>query len=310
VLVVVLLVAACAAFLNLTGSGAAGRSRSALDQLPVQLLAPWTGPRQLSVSSPDLPLGLASGACVRRDPATASGRPVIFLDPGHGGVDPGALGVTSGGQTLVEKDLTLAVALEESDRLRSDGYPVVLSRTTDSLVARLPDSDYAGGALTDDGDRRDVVARAACANAAHAAVLLSIHFDGDADPSAGGAETVYDDARPFAADNQRFAQLAQGDMVAGLHAAGWPVPDRGAIADSLVGTPSLSAQGSSYGHLLVLGPARPGYVDEPSQMPGALVEPLFITKPTEGDIAAGQTGQGVIAQGLTQAIEAFVTAPA
>jgi N-acetylmuramoyl-L-alanine amidase len=40
-------------------------------------------------------------------------------------------------------------------------------------------------------------------------------------------------------------------------------------------------------------------------MPGALVEPLFITDPFERSIAASSRGQRVIAAGLSRAIEQY-----
>jgi N-acetylmuramoyl-L-alanine amidase len=40
-------------------------------------------------------------------------------------------------------------------------------------------------------------------------------------------------------------------------------------------------------------------------MPGALIEPLFITDPFEGSIAASSLGQHVIAAGLAKAVEQY-----
>jgi N-acetylmuramoyl-L-alanine amidase len=40
-------------------------------------------------------------------------------------------------------------------------------------------------------------------------------------------------------------------------------------------------------------------------MPGAVIEPLFITDPFEGSIAASRRGQSVIADGLARAIEQY-----
>ena len=40
-------------------------------------------------------------------------------------------------------------------------------------------------------------------------------------------------------------------------------------------------------------------------MPGALIEPLFITDPYEGTLAASPSGQEVIAGGLAKAIEQY-----
>ena len=44
---------------------------------------------------------------------------------------------------------------------------------------------------------------------------------------------------------------------------------------------ALTSQGAAYGHLMILGPALHGWFDNPSQMPGALCEPLFLTDPGE-----------------------------
>ena len=57
----------------------------------------------------------------------------------------------------------------------------------------------------------------------------------------------------------------------------------------------------------LLGPAKAGYFDTPSQMPGALIEPLFVTDPFEASIAASVHGQQVIAKALAEAIEQYVT---
>ena len=62
-------------------------------------------------------------------------RRVIVLDPGHGGVDPGTVGVTGS----YEKHITLAVAKAAKKVLEASGrYRVVLTRTRDVYV-RLRD---------------------------------------------------------------------------------------------------------------------------------------------------------------------------
>lgn len=69
----------------------------------------------------------------------------IYIDPGHGGSDPGASG---GG--LVEKAWALFVALELARLLRSKGHSVRLSRTSDATVglnARTADANRWGADL-------------------------------------------------------------------------------------------------------------------------------------------------------------------
>jgi hypothetical protein len=73
---------------------------------------------------------------------------------------------------------------------------------------------------------------------------------------------------------------------------------------------TLSAAGASYGHLLLLGPADPGYFTTPSQMPGALIEPLFITDPFEASAADSARGQRLIADGIARAAVQYFARPA
>jgi N-acetylmuramoyl-L-alanine amidase len=60
---------------------------------------------------------------------------VIVIDPGHGGVDPGAIGVTG----VYEKDVVMAMARELRRQLEATGrYKVVMTRERDHIV-RLRD---------------------------------------------------------------------------------------------------------------------------------------------------------------------------
>jgi N-acetylmuramoyl-L-alanine amidase len=202
---------------------------------------------------------------------------------------------------VLEKDVTLAVAVRLSDELRSAGYRVVMARTQDTTVIKLAGSDSVLGSLTASAEHRDLAARAACANAAAATALLSIHFDAFSDPSVGGTETFYDSARVFAQANRRLAADVQSALVAALGTS-----DRGVWTDDQLAAPTLTSSGSTYNHLIELGPQSAGWVDEPSQMAGALVEPLFLTKPSEALTAADPAGQQVIASALAAGVEKYL----
>jgi N-acetylmuramoyl-L-alanine amidase len=245
--------------------------------------------------------GLEAGACMSLPPTQAGSGQTVFIDPGHGGIDPGVVGAVSGQQVL-EKDATLAVAARLSDLLRADGYRVVMARTQDSTVLKLSSTDSVMGSLTASAEHRDLAARAACANAAGAAALLSIHFDAFGDPSVAGTETFYDSARNFAPDSRRLAVDLQGALVSALSTS-----DRGVWTDDQLAAPTLTSSGSTYGHLIELGPMSAGWVDNPSQMPGALVEPLFLTNPAEARLASDPAGQQKISVALEAGLVKFLT---
>lgn len=90
--------------------------------MPAPLPSPQVVPAALPVAPPSLPAPPAS---------RAPEKPLVVLDPGHGGEDPGAVGV--GG--IHEKDITLAVARELRRRLEASGrYRVLLTRDKDVFI--------------------------------------------------------------------------------------------------------------------------------------------------------------------------------
>ena len=176
-------------------------------------------------------------------------------------------------------------------------------------MARPQPGDVSGGLYTIAGDLRDVASRDICADMAKADILIGIYFDAGPSSLNAGSITGYDADRPFATDNLRLATLVQADVLAALNAQGWDIPDDGVVSDTLLGGPALSDAAAAYGHLVLLGPADPGYFSTPSTMPGALIEPLFITDPYEGSLASSALGQQVIAHGLTAAVEQYFGPP-
>ena len=250
------------------------------------------------------------GSCVEYPPTSGNRHLTVFLDAGHGGLDPGGVGETESGRTIEEADETLPVELDSMKLLRAKGFTVVVSRTGDETVIRPQPGDVSGGLFTVQGVHDDVAARDVCANVARANVLVGIYFDAGSSPDDAGTVTGYDSARPFSAQNLRLATLVQDDVLGAMNARGWGIPDLGVTDDSELGGPALSTAAADYGHLLLLGPSDPGFFTTPSQMPGALIEPLFITDPYEGSLADGPTGRQVIAAALAHAIEQYFGPPA
>ncbi len=107
--------------LVLTSALAVMAARSALTQSSAVGSAPVAS--QVAVD------GLANGACMSFAPTTHGRGKTVFLDPGHGGLDPGVVGV-SGGRQVLEKDIALAVSTRLTALLRAAGYTVVISPST------------------------------------------------------------------------------------------------------------------------------------------------------------------------------------
>jgi len=112
-------------------------------------------------------LGSAVGE-VKLTQANSPGRPIVVIDPGHGGRDPGATGISG---NSAEKDLTLAFARELRDKLAERGRVRV--------------------ALTRDKDRYLTLdQRADIARRLGASVYISLHMDSAPNKLARGA-TIY-----------------------------------------------------------------------------------------------------------------------
>jgi hypothetical protein len=104
------------------------------------------------------PAVFATGSCVSFPPTSGHRGETVFLDAGHGGIDPGGIGVTESGTTIYEADETLPVELDVMALLRAQGFGVVVSRTGASTVLRLGPGDASDNVLTLQGARDEVAA--------------------------------------------------------------------------------------------------------------------------------------------------------
>jgi len=134
---------------------------------------------------------------------------------------------------------------------------------------------------------------------------VSVHFNSASSPRNAGALSIYDGVRPFGASNLRLASLLQTNVLRGLNARGWAIPDAGVVSDTTVGT-ALSSADAAYGHLVILGPSMAGYFTSPTTMPGSVIEPLFLTDPFEANVATSAQGQASIATGIATAVAQFL----
>jgi N-acetylmuramoyl-L-alanine amidase len=94
-------------------------------------------------------------------------RKLVVIDAGHGGPDRGMTGPIGTSPWFTEKDVTLSVAMKLATVLRARGVDVLMTRTTDTLIA-----------LSD---------RGRIANSNHGDVFISIHCNAPGSNNAAGA---------------------------------------------------------------------------------------------------------------------------
>lgn len=128
-------------------------------------------------------------------PTVQNGRIVVVIDPGHGGPDPGAVGI--GG--LREKDVIFPIAQEVAALLEQQGVQAILTRTDDREL--------------------DLEPRVQIAERANASLFVSIHANAISlsRPDVNGLETYY-----YSASGQRLAQVIHNAILQNV-----PIRDRG-----------------------------------------------------------------------------------
>lgn len=102
----------------------------------------------------------------------------VAIDAGHGGPDPGKVGING----ELEKDVNLAIALKLSEMLEKKGFSVILTRTTTD--------DLASGSA-DNRKLEDLQNRVALIEKSKADYTVSIHQNSFTDSSVCGPQTFY-----------------------------------------------------------------------------------------------------------------------
>jgi N-acetylmuramoyl-L-alanine amidase len=221
--------------------------------------------------------------------ARVPGRPIVLIDPGHGGTDPGASGL-SGAAT--EKELTLAFARELKERLVEGGRVRV--------------------ALTRDGDRAlSLEQRADIARRIGASLFISVHMDSAPNPLARGA-SVY--SLSDVASDAEAARFAKAENAAGGALSSeedssvrFLLSDL-ALRDQMAASAALAKRliDSSRGRVLL----RPEphrfaafHVLRRSEVPGVLFEAGYISNVDDEAALLTKEGRAPIVAALARAIE-------
>jgi N-acetylmuramoyl-L-alanine amidase len=247
---------------------------------------------------------VSSASTVERRTAPASGpsaRPLVVVDAGHGGPDRGMKGTTSTRRAIHEADITLAVARKLRAALIAREIDVLMTRSTDTLIAL-----------------RD---RGRIANDAKATLFLSIHVNA-ANPrwrnprSARGFETYFlsdaktEDERYVAEmenDADRFLgediepgdplALVLGDMLSNAH-----LRESSELASTVQSGlkpihPSQNDRGVKQAGFAVLIAAH---------MPAALVEIGFGTNAAEATWLSSARGQNELAEAIAISTDKYL----
>lgn len=185
----------------------------------------------------------------------------IVIDPGHGGNDAGAIGPTG----VMEKSVTLKVALELRRLLESEGAQVIMTRETDRTVSSK-------GAQA--SDIEELGARVDVANRVKADIFISIHADSFTRPEARGT-TGYYYSKSTSGRGQKLADCIRRNLVEQL------------------GTPSRGTQPCNF------------YVVKHTDMPATLIELGFISNRDEEKLLDSREGVLKAAQGILDGIEDY-----
>lgn len=221
------------------------------------------------------------------------GRPLIVIDAGHGGHDPGASGAG-----FQEKAVTLGLARALRDELvREGGIRVALTRDEDRFLVL--------------GERSEI------ARQLGADLFLSIHADSAGDRSGISGASVYTLSSEASSEAAaRFATRENNvDVVNGI-----PLIDRNANVNSILVELSqrrTQDQSVEFARLLLReGDTTVGFHPQPLRsaalavlrapdVPSALFEAGFITNPEEADRLASPEGQALFARVMARAVRIY-----
>lgn len=209
------------------------------------------------------------------DPAASPAFVDVWIDPGHGGADPGNPGF-SGLPDGREKVINLEVSNVLNSRLGQIGYSSLLTRNGDNNPTRVRRADMAAGLASNDLGQQEV-----------GQMFVSVHMN-SGPSTAFGTETYYPPYKKFAyiLDSYRvdstFAAAIHSNMMTGANLA-------------FLGC--NSNRGVKYAAHTVTKRAR---------VPGVLVEVCFTTNQCQQGKIEQQGNQALIANGIASGISQVI----
>ncbi len=214
-------------------------------------------------------------------------RPVVVLDPGH----TPTIGAMSADGSLREDELTLALALKLAPLLEQRGFIVYLTREASGRLIMPVRDDNNNGKID---DHEELQPRTDLANVVGADIVVSLHFNGSADPQEKGTSVYYASIGPYIRESVRLGEYLQAALVAALRRSGYQAPDWGVLSDEGL---------KPYGTLYSLG-QNPQFARK-GRWPAVLIEPLFLTNTDDAAFLKRPDALDIIAHGCARAIGAY-----
>lgn len=238
-----------------------------------------------------VPLKTAHKPDTRPVPRKASSKRIIMLDPGHGGIDPGAIG----SKGVEEKQVVLAIAKLLRDKLLKQGHEVSLTRENDTFIP--------------------LYQRVNLAQQHGAELFMSIHADGFTNPVAAGASVFALSSRgassamaKYLAERENAADDVAGSQVKDkdehyLQQLLFDLVQTNTIKNSLTLGSHILNNISSIHRLHSHHTEQAAFVvlKSPS-IPSVLVETSFITNPHEEKLLNTPSFQRAMAQAISNGV--------
>lgn len=237
--------------------------------------------------------GSSTTVAKNRPPKTINRQPIIMIDPGHGGEDPGAIGKSG----LREKDVVLAIARETKKRLDAMGYKTYMTRNEDIFIP--------------------LGVRVAKARKLKADVFVSIHADAFTRPTARGTGVYALSEKGATSAAAKFLAHTQNesDQIGGVSYSSdkiinttlFDLAQTATINDSIrLGNRVLAQLGK-------INKLHKGHVDQANfavlrapDIPSILIETAFLSNPLEEKLLASNPFRKKTADSIASGIKNYL----
>jgi N-acetylmuramoyl-L-alanine amidase len=282
---------------------AQGELRTSASTSVASAPAPRITPSASVASAPTPRVSPSAAPSPVRKPAVNKppARKLVVIDAGHGGPDRGMTGPIGTSPWFTEKDVTLSVAMKLATVLRARGVDVLMTRTTDTLIA-----------LSD---------RGRIANSNHGDVFISIHCNAPGSNTAAGArehgfETYF--LAEAKTEDERRVQDMENESVKFETGANAPKGDPLSFIITDMAQNEHLRESSDLAQTIQQGliEVHPGpnrgvqqanfAVLRGSYMPAVLIEIGFGSNQSEATYLSDQSNQRALARNIAESIVAYL----